>query len=110
MKGSKKIWIVLGALVGILFIGRKKVNAHGLTISKGKAFKAAPYFFLYYTDAPHAVFASTGSNANFLVHGITTVMIEGQKKSVAVVTYLESQIEVGAYLIDIDAFIKPITP
>lgn len=97
--------ILIGAaILGLLLLSRKKANAHGISIEKGKAYRAAPYFTLYETDAPYKVFATTGSNANFLVHGTQTISISGISKNVALVTYMESYLPSGSYLIDIDAF------
>jgi hypothetical protein len=104
MKRSTKIVIGIGAVAGLLLLTRSKANANGISIEKGRAYKAAPYFSLYETDSPYKVFATTGSNANFIVHGTLTVTIAGGSKNVALVTYMESYTQSGTYLIDVDAF------
>lgn len=104
MKRSTKIVIGIGAVAGLLLLTRSKANANGIRIEKGRSYKAAPYFTLYDTDEPYKAFATTGSNANFIVHGTLTVVIAGSSKNMALVTYMESYTLSGTYLIDVDAF------
>lgn len=104
MNRTTKIVVGIGAVATLLLLTRSKANANGIRIEKGRAYKAAPYFTLHETDAPYKAFATTGSNANFIVHGTLNVIFAGSSKNMALVTYMESYTQSGTYLIDVDAF------
>ena len=111
---KKKNKIAMAAVIGILLLllTRKPaaasgtVNSSGLTIAPGSAYRAAAGYKLREKESPYAIFATTGSNANFYITGTAQVVINGTLTPMAVVTYLQNGTPVyeWEFLIDINAF------
>lgn len=106
--------ITIAALIGILLIlltrrtaaAAPVVNTSGVQITPGKAYRAAAGYKLREKESPYNIFATTGSNANFYISGVTQASINGTLTTMAVVTYIQNGTPIyeWEFLIDINAF------
>jgi hypothetical protein len=109
MKKNKK-YIIGGLVIAFLLYFRSKasagvVNGLGITIIPGKTYRSRAGFTVYNTGSLTA-FATTGSNANFLITALETATINNTLKQMARVTYVDNYGDViheWEFLIDINA-------
>jgi hypothetical protein len=107
---NKKYIIIGGLVVAFLIYFRNKAvagmrNASGVTITPGKVYRAVQGYTVYNANTL-AAFATTGSNANFLINGFATVTLNNRLLQVASVTYVDNYGDViheWEFYVDINA-------
>lgn len=105
--------LLIAGIIGILLflltrkaVAAPTVNASGVQIIPGRAYRAAAGYKLREKESPYNVFATTGSNANFYITGTVQVNINGLPTTMAVVTYIQNGTPIyeWEFLIELNAF------